>query len=179
MRIVLRRRSTRVPAVALGRQPGQWLGRALLVALLAGGAAADTARAAGRETVQAPPGELRAQATGHLKFLYTMYFAIRACTEAAQEQFEPAFRPTVSLAEAQRVLKAADASARSVGVDVDRAWLEMSPIGQAAGEALKQRSADAFKKCQQSGMFFRTATSKLQLVITQMNGTVPLIEKDF
>lgn len=135
--------------------------------------------AAGGSPAPPTPADLRAQATSHLKFLYGMYFAIRGCTEAFQEQSEPGFKPTVSLSEAQQVLRAADASARSVGVDVDQAWLEMSSIGQAAGEALKQKTPDNFRKCQQSGMFFRTTTSRLQMAIAQLQGKIPLIQKDF
>ena len=135
--------------------------------------------AAGGQTTNPTPADLRAQAFGHLKFLYGMYFAIRGCTEAYQEQSEPNFKPTVSLSEAQNVLRAADASSRAVGVDVDRAWFEMSSIGQAAGEALKYKSDENFSKCKQSGMFFRTITSRLQMTIKSLNGYIPLIEKDY
>ena len=123
--------------------------------------------------------DLRGQAVSHLKFMYGMYFAIRGCLEAYNDQSEPNFKPTVTLSEAQQVLRAADAAARSVGIDVDKAWLEMSSIGQAAGEALKIKTDDNFKKCQQSGMFFRTVTSRLQMTIRKLDGTIPIIRKDF
>lgn len=154
--------------------------RVLLVsALLLAAAAEGTAMAATEPGAAASPTELRAQATEHLKFLYAMYFAIRGCTEAAEEQGEPRFRPTVSYAEAQSVLRAADEAARAVGVDVDAAWLEMSAVGQAAGEALKTRGDGNFQKCQQSGMFFRTITSRLQMTIRSINGTIPIIRRDY
>ncbi|MFG1316154.1 hypothetical protein [Xanthobacter autotrophicus] len=152
---------------------------AVCLCIVMNGANAEIALAAGNQSNAPAPADLRAQAASHLKFLYGMYFAIRACTEAHQEQSELGFKPTVSLSEAQSVLRAADASARSVGVDVDRAWLEMSSIGQAAGEALKLKSDDNFKKCQQSGMFFRTITSRLQMTIDKLDGIIPLIKKDF
>lgn len=150
-----------------------------VLAVTAGPAAA--APGAGTSPPAAAPSaaDLRTQATAHLKFLYAMYFAVRGCTEAAEEQAEPRFRPTVSLAEAQRVLRAADAAARAVDIKVDAAWLEMSAIGQAAGEALKLKSDENFQKCRQSGTFFRTITSKLQMAIAGLSGSIPLIEKDF
>ncbi|MGR7997914.1 hypothetical protein [Xanthobacter sp. ZOL 2024] len=150
-----------------------------LLALTTGPSGMGPVRAAAIAGNQPAPADMRTQATAHLKFLYAMYFAIRGCTEAADEQSEPKFKPTVSLAEAQRILRAADVSARSVGIDVDQAWLEMSSIGQAAGEALKQKDENNFQKCHQSGMFFRTITSKLQMTIIQLKGSIPLIEKDF
>lgn len=152
---------------------------ATLLAVTAGASDVAPAWAAASSATQPAPADLRAQATAHLKFLYAMYFAIRACTEAAEEQSDPRFKPTLSFAEAQKVLRAADASARSVGIDIDQAWLEMSSIGQATGEALKHKTEENFQKCRQSGMFFRTITSKLQMAISQLKGSIPLIEKDF
>lgn len=152
---------------------------AAYICIVINAASVGIASAAGSQSMQPVPVDPRTQAANHLKFLYTMYLAIRGCTEASQEQSEPRFKPTVSLSEAQKVLRAADASARSVGIDVDRAWFDTSSIGQAVGEALKQATEENFRKCQQSGMMFRTTTSQLQMAIARLKGTIPLIEKDF
>ncbi|WP_348841904.1 hypothetical protein [Xanthobacter sp. KR7-65] len=152
---------------------------AIFVFIVICGSYIDSSFAEVGQSTNPTPADLRGQAVSHLKFMYGMYFAIRGCSEAYNAQAEPNFKPTITLAEAQQVLRAADAAARSVGIDVDKAWLEMSSIGQAAGEALKMKTDDNYKKCQQSGMFFRTITSRLQMTIRKLDGNIHIIEKDY
>lgn len=152
---------------------------AIFVFIVICGSYIDSSFAEVGQSTNPTPADLRGQAVSHLKFMYGMYFAIRGCSEAYNAQAEPNFKPKITLAEAQQVLRAADAAARSVGIDVDKAWLEMSSIGQAAGEALKMKTDDNYKKCQQSGMFFRTITSRLQMTIRKLDGNIHIIEKDY
>lgn len=121
----------------------------------------------------------RTVAEGHLKFLYAMYFAVKGCTEAAHELSKPELLPSVSLDEVRRITGHADAAAREVGVDVDRAWIEASPIGQATGEALKKDTPDNLQKCRQTGTFVRSILAQLQLSLTGLGSHRSIIEKDF
>ena len=121
----------------------------------------------------------RAVAEGHLKFLYTMYFAVKGCTEAAAEFSKPEFLPPVKLEDVRRFTANADAAAREVGVDVDRAWIVASPIGQATGEALKQDTPDNRHKCHQTGSFIRSILAQLQIALTGLGSNRSIIEKDF
>lgn len=103
---------------------------ALIMITLAIGAAEPGVAASSVAPAKVHPGDdlakRRAVAEGHLKFLYTMYFAVKGCTEAAAEFSQPEFLPPVSLEEVRRFTASADAAAREVGVDVDRAWIVAS-----------------------------------------------------
>lgn len=121
----------------------------------------------------------RAAAEGHLKFLYTMYFAVKGCTEAAAEFSQPDFLPPVNLEDVRRYTANADAAAREVGVDVDRAWIAASPVGQATGEALKKDTPGNRNKCHQTGSFVRSILAQLQLALTGLGSNRSIIEKDF
>lgn len=155
-----------------------------LVVAIAGISPAETGLAAPASSPEvAAPGEdmakRRAVAEGHLKFLYAMYFAVKGCTEAAREFSKPEFLPSVSLDEVRRITANADAAAREVGIDVDRAWIVASPIGQAAGEALKQDTPGNLQKCRQAGSFVRSILAQLQISLTGLGGNRPVIEKEF
>lgn len=125
------------------------------------------------------PARQKLVAEGHLKFLYAMYFAVKGCTEAAREFSKPEFLPPVSLEEVRRITSNADAAAREVGVDVDRAWIVASPIGQATGEALKKDTPENLRKCRQTGTFVRSAMAQLQISLTGLGSHRSIIEKDF
>ncbi|MFG1244464.1 hypothetical protein [Xanthobacter versatilis] len=122
---------------------------------------------------------LRKAADSHLRFLYAMYFAIKGCTEAAQEFSKSELLPSVTFAEAKRLLANADAAAREVGIDVDRVWLETVPMGQTVAEALKKDTLDAREQCQKTGRFIRLIVARLQSVLIELGGHLPIIEKDF
>lgn len=159
--------------VAVGMGPGR-------MALAASSAASSSSAPEGRAEV--PGSDLarrRMVAEGHLKFLYAMYFAVKGCTEAAREFSKPDFLPPVSLDEVRRLTATADAAAREVGVDVDRAWIVASPIGQATGEALKKDTPENLKKCRQTGTFVRSVLAQLQLSLTGLGSKRSIIEKDF
>ncbi|MFG1388733.1 hypothetical protein [Xanthobacter versatilis] len=121
----------------------------------------------------------RKAAEGDLKFLYTMYFAIKGCTTAAQNLSKPEFLPSVSLDDVRRITANADAAARDVGIDVDRAWLVASPVGQATAEALQKDTADNLAKCKLTGSFVRSIVARLQMALTELGSTKSIIEKDF
>lgn len=156
----------------------------VLVVAAAGIGNVDTGRAASASSPQMtlPSDDMPKQrmvAEGHLKFLYTMYFAVKGCTEAAQELSKPEFMPPVSLDEVRRITANADAAAREAGVDVDHAWIMASPIGQATGEALKKDTPDNLRKCRQTGTFVRSILARLQLSLTGLGSHRSIIEKDF
>lgn len=156
----------------------------LLMAIAIGLGTAEAAHAASPSSPQTarPNSNLvqrRAIAEGHLKFLYAMYFAVKGCTEAARELSKPELMPPVSLDEVRRITASADAAAREVGVDVDHAWIVASPIGQAAGEALKKDTPDNRQKCHQTGSFVRSITAQLQISLSGLGSRRSIIEKDF
>lgn len=156
---------------------------ALIAITMAIGSTEPSIAASNAAPAAAHPGDdlarRRGVAEGHLKFLYTMYFAVKGCTEAAAEFSKPEFLPPVNLEDVRRFTANADAAAREVGVDVDRAWIVASPVGQATGESLKQDTPDNRHKCHQTGSFVRSILAQLQLVLTGLGSNRAIIEKDF
>lgn len=118
-------------------------------------------------------------AEGDLKFLYTMYFAIKGCTTAAHDFSKPEFLPSVNLEEVRRITANADAAAREVGIDVDGAWLIASPVGQATAEALQKDTPDNLAKCKLTGTFVRSIVARIQMSLVKLGSKRSIIEKDF
>lgn len=123
--------------------------------------------------------EVARVAEEHLKFLYTMYFAVRGCTEASELHGRPEYRPTVTVEDARRIMATVEFAAREVGLRVEEAWREASPIGQTTAEGLKTDSPGSLDKCRQSGRLFRLVLSRLQVTLTELGSKRELIEKDF
>lgn len=116
---------------------------------------------------------------GDLRFLYTMYFAVRGCTTAARDLSKPEFLPSVSFDDVKRITANADTAARDVGIDVERAWLIAAPVGQATAEALQKDTADNLAKCKMTGSFVRSIVARLQMALTELGSNKSIIEKDF
>lgn len=115
----------------------------------------------------------------YLRHLYAVYLAIRACTEASLEHGEPERLPTLSLADARRSIRVAENAARDAGLDVDRIWREVAPVGVITGEALKENSARDIARCGQLGGVFRIDLGNLQNALTKLGSQRSVIEKDF
>lgn len=125
------------------------------------------------------PEAIRAAAEEHLKFLYSMYFAVRGCAEAVEQHGNADYRPTVSLADARGVMAKVDAAAKEVGVDIEKAWLEASPVGEITAQSLKEQSPGNLEKCRSSGRYFRLVLSRLQTALTGLGSKHSIIERDY
>lgn len=134
---------------------------------------------AGPPLVPEAADRVRSAAGEHLRYLYTMYLAIRGCTEASQELSRPDYLPSVRLEDARRTMTTVDLAAREAGLDVDGAWAEAAPVGETTAQALKSDAPDHLDKCQRTGRLFRLVLSRLQVTLAQLGSRRPLIEKDF
>lgn len=114
-----------------------------------------------------------------LKYLYTAYLAIKACTEASRELSKPEYMPLVSVDEARRIMSAADAAARDAGLDVDAAWIQAAPIGRTAANALKVDKPGNAERCRDVGPAFGSLLYRLQARPAKAWKHPYLIEKDF
>mgnify|MGYP000553570344 CR=1 FL=1 len=76
-------------------------------------------------------------------------------------------------------MKVVDATASKAGLDVDRIWVEVAPVGLITAEALKVDRPDNIQKCREIGSVFRMDLANLQNVVSKLGARRPLIEKDF
>ncbi len=120
-----------------------------------------------------------AAAAGFLTHIYGVYFSIRGCTEASQEFGKPEFLPTVSLEEARRTMRNIDLAAKEVGLDVDRIWAEVGPLGLITAGAVKADTPTNIARCARIGSVFRIDLGNLQNVLKELGSKRALIEKDF
>jgi len=119
------------------------------------------------------------EAEGHLKFLYAVYFAIKGCTEASVELAREEYRPSVNLDEARATVMRAEAASRKVGLDVDGAWQQASPIGQITAESLKADTPVNLDRCRRTGRYFKNIVSQLQLALTELGSQEAIFQRDF
>ena len=123
--------------------------------------------------------DARDAAEQFLRHLYAVYFAVRGCSEASLQFGKPEYLSNVTLDEARRTMRVVDAAAKEVGLDVDRIWIEVAPLGLITAEALKVDRPDNAQKCREIGSVFRVDLGNLQNVVSKLGTKRPLIEKDF
>lgn len=128
--------------------------------------------------IPARPGTDKA-AEALLRHLYAVYLALRACTEAGGELSRPEFTPTVPLDEARRTMRSVDIAAKEVGLDVDRLWADIGPLGLITAEAIKSDTPSNLDNCRRIGGIFRIDLGNLQNVLRELGSEHTLIEKDF
>ena len=128
--------------------------------------------------VPARPGVDRA-AEEFLRHLYAVYLALRACTEASQQIGKPEYMPTVSLEEARRTMRTVDEASKEVGLDVDRIWAEIGPVGLITAEAIKTDTPNNLANCRNIGGIFRFYLGNLKNTLKDLGYKRSLIEKDF
>lgn len=121
----------------------------------------------------------RAAAEELVRHLYAVYLAVRACTEAGQQLGKPEFTPAVPLEEARRTMRMVDAAAKEVGIDVDRIWADVGPLGLITAEAIKADTPGNLANCRNIGGIFRIDLGNLQNALRQLGSQRALIEKDF
>lgn len=121
----------------------------------------------------------RAAAEQFLRHLYAVYLAIRACTEAGQQFGKPEFMPAVTLDEARRTMRTVDLAGKEVGIDVDRIWADVGPLGLITAEAVKADTPGNLANCRNIGGIFRIDLGNLQNTLRQLGSERALIEKDF
>ncbi len=121
----------------------------------------------------------REAADAYLRQIYAVYFSIRGCTEASLAHRKAEFLPSVSLDEARRTMRNVDSAAKEVGIDTDRIWAAVGPVGVITAEALKADTAENIANCALVGGVFRIDLGNLQNVLHALGSTRALIEKDF
>jgi hypothetical protein len=116
-----------------------------------------------------------------LRHLYAVYFAVRGCTEAGLQLAKPEYLSSggVTLEDARRTMKVVDAVAKEAGLNVDRIWADVAPLGLITAEALKKEPPDHTKECRAIGGVFRVDLGNLQNALTSLGSRRTLIEKDF
>lgn len=127
----------------------------------------------------AEQGGAREAAERLLKHMYAVYLGIRGCTEAAMQLGKPEHMPAISLDDARRTMRAVDLAAREAGLDIDRLWSEIAPLGVVTAEALKGGTVANLEQCRTIGSVFRIDLANFQNVIGGLGSSRPLIEKDF
>lgn len=114
-----------------------------------------------------------------LKHMYAVYLGLRGCTEAALQLGKPEYAPTISLDDVRRTMRAVDSAAKEAGLDIDRLWSEIAPLGLVTAEALKSGSGAHVEQCRSIAGVFRIDLGNFQSVLGQLGTKRPLIEKDF
>ena len=134
-----------------------------------------------RRTTGAPsPKEGAVEAAdAYLRHLYSVYLSIRGCTEASRELNKAEFMPTVSFGDARRIMRNVDIAAKEVGIDTDRLWVEIGPLGLITAEAVKKDTPTNLALCARVGSVFRIDLGNLQNVLVALGSKRALIEKDF
>ena len=115
----------------------------------------------------------------YLKHAYSVYLALRACTELSAEQNDRSFLPSVALEEARRTLRAIDAATAEVRIDSNAAWAAAAPRAEVTAEALKAEPNKHVEDCHRVGGLFRIDASNLQPLLQSLGAKTTILSKDY
>src|SRR5215207_5293389 len=93
---------------------------------------------------------------------------LKGCTEASTELAKDEYRPSVNVDEVRATIMRAEAASRKLGLDVDRAWQQASPVGQITAESLKSDTPTNLDRCQRTGGYFKNVVSHLEFALIEL-----------